>query len=135
MCGLVGLWHPKPASAEDLQSSVEARAAAIRHRGPDDSGVWCDPLAGFAVAHQRLAIVDLSPAGHQPMPSASGRYRIAFNGEIYNHRQLRSELEQAGQLQAPWRGHSETKTLLAAIEAWGLEAALQHCAGMFAVAL
>jgi len=135
MCGLVGLWHPKPASAEDLQGSVGAMAAAIRHRGPDDSGVWCDPLAGFAVAHQRLAILDLSPAGHQPMSSASGRYLIAFNGEIYNHRQLRSELEQAGQLQAPWRGHSDTETLLAAIEAWGLEAALQHCAGMFALAL
>ena len=110
-------------------------AAAIAHRGPDDSGVWCDPGAGLAFAHQRLAILDLSPAGHQPMASATGRYVIAFNGEIYNHLSLRRELEGAGSLQRPWRGHSDTETLLAAIEAWGLEATLQRSSGMFALAL
>ena len=92
-------------------------ARAIRYRGPDDSGVWSDPASGFAVAHQRLAVVDLSPAGHQPMRSATGRYVIAFNGEIYNHRALRLQLEVAGQLQLPWIGHSDTETLLAAIKA------------------
>jgi asparagine synthase (glutamine-hydrolysing) len=110
-------------------------ASAITHRGPDDAGVWCDPKAGLALAHQRLAILDLSPAGHQPMVSSSGRYVIAFNGEIYNHLQLRRELERSALLQAPWRGHSDTETLLAAIEAWGLEATLQRSAGMAAIAL
>jgi asparagine synthase (glutamine-hydrolysing) len=110
-------------------------ADAIAHRGPDDAGVWCDPAAGLALAHRRLAILDLSPAGHQPMASATGRYVIAFNGEIYNHQALRRELDAAGLLQQPWRGHSDTETLLAAIEAWGLASALQRCAGMFALAL
>ncbi|QNI95417.1 asparagine synthase (glutamine-hydrolyzing) [Synechococcus sp. A15-127] len=104
-------------------------AAAIAYRGPDDSGAWVDPAVGLALVHRRLAILDLSPAGHQPMPSASGRYVIVFNGEIYNHLALRQELP------GPWRGYSDTETLLAAIEAWGLEAALQRCAGMFALAL
>ena len=107
---------------------------AIAYRGPDAAGVWLDPQLGFAVAHQRLAILDLTPAGDQPMHSASGRYVIAFNGEIYNHQQLRRSLESTGQ--APrWHGHSDTETLLAAIEAWGLEGALQRCAGMWALAL
>lgn len=110
-------------------------AAAIAHRGPDDSGVWCEPEAGLALAHQRLAILDLSPAGHQPMASATGRFVIAFNGEIYNHLELRQELEHAGLLHGNWRGRADTETLLAAIEAWGLEAALQRSVGMFALAL
>jgi asparagine synthase (glutamine-hydrolysing) len=104
-------------------------AAALSHRGPDDSGVWTEPAVGVGLGHQRLAIVDLSPTGHQPMLSASGRYVIAFNGEIYNHRELRRELQQ------PWRGQSDTETLLASIEAWGLTDALRRAAGMFALAL
>lgn len=135
MCGLAGLWHPTPTPAAALQTQARAMAEAIAHRGPDDAGVWCDPAAGLALAHRRLAILDLSPAGHQPMASASGRYVIAFNGEIYNHRALRRELEGAGLLRRPWRGHSDTETLLAAIEAWGLEATLQRCVGMAALAL
>jgi asparagine synthase (glutamine-hydrolysing) len=110
-------------------------ADAIAHRGPDDAGLWCEPAAGLALAHRRLAILDLSPAGHQPMASATGRFVIAFNGEIYNHLSLRRELEAAGLLQQPWRGHSDTETLLAAIEAWGLAPTLQRCAGMVALAL
>ena len=110
-------------------------AAAIHHRGPDDAGVWCDAAAGLAIAHRRLAILDLSPAGHQPMASASGRYLIAFNGEIYNHMILRRELQAEGLLEQPWRGHSDTETLLAAIEAWGLASTLQRCVGMFALVL
>lgn len=109
-------------------------AAALAHRGPDDAGVWLDPASGLALGHRRLAILDLSAAGHQPMASASGRVVIAFNGEIYNHLELRRELEAAG-LAPPWRGHSDTETLLAAVEAWGLEASLQRCRGMFALAL
>jgi len=135
MCGLAGVWRPGGASADVLEASAGAIARAIRHRGPDDFGVWSDPAAGFALAHQRLAVLDLSPAGHQPMHSASGRYVIAFNGEIYNHRALRQQLEGSGVLQRPWRGQSDTETLLAAIEAWGLTLALERCAGMFALAL
>ena len=135
MCGLVGIWNYERRHAHELISNVSRMASAIAHRGPDDSGAWCDPSAGLALAHQRLAILDLSPAGHQPMESATSRYVIAFNGEIYNHLSLRRELESTGSFQRPWRGHSDTETLLAAIEAWGLEATLQRSSGMFALAL
>jgi asparagine synthase (glutamine-hydrolysing) len=134
MCGFAGIWT-YATNADALQASVLAMADAIAHRGPDDVGVWCDPSVGVAVAHRRLAILDLSPAGHQPMSSSSDRYVLAFNGEIYNHLDIRRELEQAGLLQQSWRGHSDTETLLAAIESWGLVATLQRCAGMFALVL
>ena len=111
-----------------------AMAERIAYRGPDDFGVWVDSDAGIALAHRRLAIVDLSPAGHQPMLSESGRFVLVFNGEIYNHLELRQQLLQQGQ-QIAWRGHSNTETLLAAIEAWGLQATLKACVGMFAIAL
>jgi asparagine synthase (glutamine-hydrolysing) len=103
---------------------------ALTHRGPDDVGVWADDEVGLALGHRRLSVVDLSPTGHQPMLSACGRHVIAFNGEIYNHLALRAELH--GTL---WRGHSDTETLLAAIEAMGIEATLRRCEGMFAFAL
>lgn len=135
MCGLAGLWRATAKPVFELESCIRTMAAAIHHRGPDGSGVWCDPAAGLALAHRRLAILDRSHAGHQPMASASGRYVIVFNGEIYNHSILRRELEAAGLLQKSWRGHSDTETLLAAIEAWGLAATLQRCVGMFALAL
>lgn len=100
------------------------------HRGPDDAGVWVDQAAGVALSHRRLAILDLSPAGHQPMTSPSGRYVIVFNGEIYNHLELRESL--SGYI---WRGHSDTETLLAAFENWGVETTLKKTVGMFAIAL
>lgn len=134
MCGFAGLWRSSAAAAHDLEAPARAMAAALVHRGPDDQGIWCDPPAGLAFAHRRLAILDLSAAGHQPMASATGRYLIVFNGEIYNHLDLRRELE-AACAAPPWRGHSDTETLLAAIEAWGLEPALQRSSGMFALAL
>lgn len=109
-------------------------AAAIHHRGPDNQGVWLDADAGIGLAHARLAILDLSPAGHQPMPSASGRYVIVLNGEIYNYLTLRAELGGAGQ--APnWRGHSDTETLLAGFDVWGIEATVKKTVGMFAFAV
>jgi asparagine synthase (glutamine-hydrolysing) len=120
---------------QSLIGSAKRMAQAIAHRGPDDAGVWFDPEASLALSHRRLAILDLSSAGHQPMASATGRYVIAYNGEIYNHLALRRDLEAAGVLKRPWRGHSDTETLLAAIEAWGLEATLQRSSGMFALAL
>jgi len=107
---------------------------AIAHRGPDAQNVWTDAAAGIALGHRRLAIVDLTEAGAQPMTSASGRYVVAYNGEIYNHMELRRQIEAAGRAPS-WRGHSDTETLLAAIEAWGLEPALQRCIGMFAIGL
>lgn len=132
MCGLAGLWSHQASASE---ATAVRMAAALSHRGPDYAGCWSDPHLGVALAHRRLAILDLSPAGHQPMHSASGRYVLAFNGEIYNHLQLRAELERTGLQRSPWRGHSDTETLLAAIETWGLEAALQRCRGMLALAL
>ncbi len=107
-------------------------ANALQHRGPDDSGAWADAGAGVAFGFRRLAILDLSPAGHQPMASASRRYVIAFNGEVYNFREMRVELEGAGR---SFSGHSDTEVILAAVEAWGLEAALRRFIGMFAIAL
>ncbi|MEB3296411.1 MAG: asparagine synthase (glutamine-hydrolyzing) [Cyanobacteriota bacterium] len=135
MCGLVGLWRATPTAEAELLAAVRPMAEAIRHRGPDDAGTWCDPSQGLALAHRRLAILDLSTAGHQPMQSPSGRAVIVFNGEIYNHLAIRRELEQSALLRHPWRGHSDTETLLTAIDAWGVEATLQRCAGMFALAL
>ena len=91
----------------------------LPHRGPDDEGVWVDVEARVAFGHRRLSIVDLSPAGHQPMVSPAGRYVITFNGEIYNHRDLRRELEGQGH-RVKWRGHSDTETLLAGFDLWGI---------------
>jgi len=131
-------------------------ACAIVHRGPDDAGVWVDEMAGVALAHRRLSILDLSSAGHQPMVSTCGRYVIVFNGEIYNHLALRRELEvtcpattgnpEGGSPPPPllsqcegsgmnWRGYSDTETLLRGIATWGVEEALKRCVGMFAFAL
>ena len=130
MCGIAGFINPRTA---DLEATCHAMACALVHRGPDDSGYWVQRDIGLGLAHRRLSIVDLSPAGHQPMRSASGRYEIVFNGEIYNHLALRRQLEDGGA--RAWRGHSDTETLLAAIDAWGLQSTLQRCVGMFALAI
>ena len=134
MCGLTGYWKASGQSAQEAEAIVGVMARQITHRGPDDQGVWTDADAGFALAHRRLSILDLSPQGHQPMLSNCGRYVIAFNGEVYNFAAIRDELEQAGVTSA-WRGHSDTEVMLAAIAAWGLEAALKKFVGMFAFAL
>src|SRR5690606_3998362 len=105
---IVGIWGP----LHHKRSLIASSCAVMRHRGPDSEGVWEDPDAGLALGHVRLAIIDVSTAGHQPMDSACGRYVIVLNGEIYNHLELRTSLEK--QHQAPaWRGHSDTETLLA----------------------
>ena len=135
MCGIAGLWSLSDGLGTELQNQALFMSSAISRRGPDDSGVWCDHQFGLALAHRRLSIIDISSAGHQPMQSASGRFVIAFNGEIYNHLLLRQELDRKGQLERPWLGHSDTETLLAAIEAWGLENALSRCVGMFALSV
>ena len=107
---------------------------AIAHRGPDAAGVWSDPQAGAFLGHRRLSIIDLSPAGAQPMASADGRWWIAYNGEIYNFEALRDELG-APQPGVGWRGHSDTEVLLAAVMRWGVRATLERLNGMFALAL
>ncbi len=137
MCGLAGFVDLSGrTSREALESIVVRMADVLRHRGPDDGGAWVDPDAGVALGHRRLAIVDLSPNGHQPMVSACGRYVIAFNGEIYNFRALRRELEMQREGAEPlFRGHSDTEVLLAAISRWGVEAAIARVNGMFAIAL
>lgn len=133
MCGIAGFWEPlRPRDPEESRRLAASMSAALVHRGPDDGAVYVDASAGFAVGHRRLAIVDLSPCGRQPMLSAQQRYVLAFNGEVYNHRELRRRLAQAGHV---FRGHSDTEVLLAAIEQWGLERALRIAAGMFAFAL
>jgi asparagine synthase (glutamine-hydrolysing) len=105
---------------------------SIAHRGPDDEGAWCDSAQGIAIGFRRLSIVELSPLGHQPMTSADARYQITFNGEIYNHLELKAELAALGD---QFRGHSDTEVLLAGIVRWGLDRMIARCAGMFAIAL
>jgi asparagine synthase (glutamine-hydrolysing) len=131
MCGIAGFWTPEHGGHDGLPT-LRGMTDAIRHRGPDADGHWCDEAAGMFLGHRRLSIIDLSRDGSQPMVSAGGRYVISFNGEIYNFRDLRSGLEGHG---VQFRGHSDTEVLLAAIERWGVIAALQKSAGMFAIAL
>lgn len=132
MCGIAGVFTSRRFVA--YRDALPLMTGALAHRGPDACGHWSDPESGVALGHRRLSIIDLSDAGAQPMVSSSGRHVLTFNGEIYNHAEIRRRLEQQGQ--APrWRGHSDTESLLAAVDAWGLEKALQSSTGMFAIAL
>jgi asparagine synthase (glutamine-hydrolysing) len=131
MCGIAGIL----ADRVDEQL-VDLLVQPLTHRGPDDRGTWVDRDAGVGLGHRRLSIIDLSVHGHQPMQSADGRLLITYNGEIYNHREIRTELDRAGKAPAGgWRGQSDTETLLQAISVWGLRSALGKCDGMFAFAL
>jgi asparagine synthase (glutamine-hydrolysing) len=134
MCGITGFIQSPSVGAEGLKAQALDMAKALQHRGPDSFGVWVDAECGLALAHRRLAILDLSENGAQPMLSVSGRWVLNYNGEIYNHRALRAALQAAG-AQIQWRGHSDTEVMLAAIEHWGLDQALRRFVGMFAFAL
>ena len=128
MCGIAGFWTSR--GTPDAERVLAAMTETLHHRGPDAGGSWLHEQHGVGLGHRRLSIVDLSADGAQPMVSASGRYRIVYNGEVYNTAELRSAVGERR-----WRGHSDTEVLLAAIDAWGLEAALARFAGMFAFAL
>ena len=135
MCGVAGFLY-RPGALEAGRATALGRAMTDRlhHRGPDADGHWTDPEHGVVLGHRRLSILDLSEAGAQPFMSPSGRYVLSYNGEIYNHAALRREMEAAGA--APiWRGTSDTETLAAAIDAWGIEGAVRRAVGMFAFAL
>jgi asparagine synthase (glutamine-hydrolysing) len=135
MCGFTGFLGAVPFQAKgDQKAFLKRMTDTIMYRGPDDAGYWCDGERGIALGHRRLSILDLSPAGHQPMHSSGGRYVIAFNGEIYNHLLMRQELESGGRAPA-WRGHSDTETLLAGFDAWGVQATVERAVGMFAFAV
>jgi asparagine synthase (glutamine-hydrolysing) len=141
MCGLTGYFGRGAFGASAEVNAILGRMAqAIESRGPDAQGLWLDGDAGVALAHRRLAIVDLTRAGAQPMVSASGRFVLAFNGEVYNHLALRGEMDRVGALplamtNEKWRGHSDTETLLAGFERWGVVPTLERAVGMFAFAL
>src|SRR5947209_5986863 len=133
MCGIAGYWQIRcrDGSFEDI---LYRMGSSLVHRGPDDSGTFSDIEAGIGFAFRRLSILDLSPAGHQPMLSASGRYVIVFNGEIYNYQDIRAELDRC-RGNGTWKGHSDTEVMLAAFEEWGIEGATQRFNGMFAFAV
>ena len=130
MCGFAGFIS---ANLDASATVLQQMGNAIAHRGPDDSGIWQHPQNGLGLVHRRLAILDLSAAGHQPMVSLANRFTIVFNGEIYNHQQLRRELEKLSH--QSWRGHSDTETLLAGFEQWGVAETLKRSVGMFAIAV
>ena len=134
MCGIAGfIDFSGTTSREAGEDALRAMADRIRHRGPDDWGTATHPDQGVFFAHRRLSIVDLSAAGHQPMVSGAGRYLTVFNGEIYNHRSLRAELDAV--TPRAWRGHSDTEVMLAAFDTWGIERSLEKFVGMFAIAV
>jgi asparagine synthase (glutamine-hydrolysing) len=132
MCGITGFVDRHAPGADQLRGTVESMTATLHHRGPDDTGCWVDESAGVAFGHCRLAVLDLSEHGHQPMHSGHGRYVLNYNGEIYNFAEVRSQLEAIG---TRFRGSGDTEVLVAAIERWGLVDALGRCNGMFALAL
>jgi asparagine synthase (glutamine-hydrolysing) len=134
MCGIAGFIGGNWSASADIRATLSRMSASIRHRGPDYTDAWIDERSQVAFVHDRLSIVDLSAAGNQPMHSHSGRYVIIYNGELYNHQKIRAELAAAGEAPS-WKGHSDTETLLAGIEAWGLTGALKRSTGMFAFAL
>jgi asparagine synthase (glutamine-hydrolysing) len=133
MCGFAGLMGGNHSSC-DIAKTLMLMGDTIAHRGPDDYGTWFDSDALVGLVHRRLSVVDLSPAGHQPMVSPSERFVIVFNGEIYNHLEIRRTIQEANS-NVRWRGHSDTETLLAGFDTWGLEETLRRSVGMFAFAV
>ncbi len=134
MCGFSGFLTNSTLPINEGKRHLVAMCRAIDHRGPDDGGYWVDETQHLALGHRRLSVVDLSPAGHQPMVSGSGRYLMVYNGEIYNHMDCRASLAMT-ETNLVWRGHSDTETLLAGFDAWGIRGTVDRCIGMFAFAV
>ena len=134
MCGITGFWCADSVAEGTGEEWIRNMTASLAHRGPDGTAAFFDPGSGLAFGHRRLSIIDLSDQGRQPMWSRSRRFCITYNGEVYNAPEIRAELERHGR-GGPWRGHSDTETVLEAIAAFGLEPALQRFRGMFAFAL
>ena len=132
MCGIAGVFGSL--RKEELDMCAHKMSVALTHRGPDDFGIWSDEKSGIAFGHRRLSVVDLSLAGHQPMISPCGNFSVIFNGEIYNHLQLREKLNDSTYKQS-WRGHSDTETLVSAFSQWGIKKTLGQLVGMFAIAV
>jgi len=134
VCGLTGFWNQNDSSIKykELLERAQTMAATINWRGPDSRGEWADEKTGISIAHRRLAVVDLTSAGHQPMVSASGRYVIAYNGEVYNSTEIRNDLKGR---HISWRGHSDTETILEACGILGVSETVKKCIGMFAFAI
>lgn len=133
MCGIAGLLHRRAeTSADTLRALTLAMTDTLRHRGPDGEGVWVDAEAGIGLGHRRLSVLDLSPAGAQPMLSASGRFVISYNGEVYSHADLRAELQDKGY---SFHSHSDTEVIVEAINEWGVDATVRRLIGMFAMAV
>ena len=132
MCGIAGFWQRAAEVETPLERVAQTMADTLTHRGPDDSGAWADATAGVALGHRRLSIIDLSAAGHQPMVSANGRLVVSYNGEIYNHGDLRKDLESQG---VAFRGHSDTEVIVEGLARWGIADTLARLIGMFAFAV
>ena len=134
MCGIAGIWNKTGTrNLQDLTAACNLMGNSIKHRGPDDEGFWCEPGETLCFSHSRLAILDLTATGSQPMASHNGRYVITYNGEIYNYRDIRTELSVISPRRC--RGASDTEVMLEAIAVWGIEKALHRFNGMFAFAL
>ena len=135
MCGFAGFINSEGFNSEKVASIAESMGDTIAHRGPDDSGIWVDSKAHIGFAHRRLSVLDLSAAGHQPMHSHSDRYVLVYNGEIYNHLQIRKELENYSRSTINWVGRSDTETIIQSIELIGVKSTLEKISGMFAIAV
>ncbi len=132
MCGLTGFFTARERTREGMTAAIAKMAATLVHRGPDDFGAFVEEQSGVALGFRRLAIVDLSPSGHQPMEAASGRFTMAYNGEVYNYRLLRAELAATG---IRFRGTSDTEVILAGFDLWGVRSTIERCVGMFAMSI
>ncbi len=135
MCGISGIIKKNSSDIKDLESEIRKMSLSLKHRGPDNSGIWIDNTNGIALGHQRLSILDLSTAGNQPMLSNDSSIVISFNGEIYNHLEIRKKLENYPHKHFEWKSNTDTETLLRAFDIWGIPETLQICLGMFSLAL
>jgi asparagine synthase (glutamine-hydrolysing) len=135
MCGISGIIKDKKSNTPGLENQIKKMTVSLKHRGPDNSGIWIDNDNSIALGHQRLSILDLSAAGNQPMEFSECKFVISFNGEIYNHLEIRKEIERDSKKIINWISNTDTETLIRAFEIWGTKETLKKCSGMFSIAL